>query len=177
MDELHGTMEIALIFAALAIVIAYAKFEAWWDNERIEAGERIDHIEGWIVRAIIVGFLWTVASFKIGLDAIPCAIGSAFLFSAVFRYCLNRMRGKDWRYVAPWSAIYDCFWMMISIHITSFRVTDVRRMWPTKAHLDGFRAFYVAESGVMTNAVHRAGTIAYAFEVLILAVCIYIAAT
>jgi hypothetical protein len=177
MDELHGTMEVALITAAFLLVVGYAMFEARQDFERIQEGDHIDHISEWFIRASVTLFIWGVASFKIGIDTIPCAIGSAFLFSAVFRYSLNKLRGKDWRYVAPWSAIYDCFWMMISIHITSFRFTDVRRMWPTKAHLDGFRVFYVAESGVMTNAVHRAGTIAYAFEVLILAVCIYIAAT
>jgi hypothetical protein len=100
MDELHGTMEVALIIGAFMLVCAYAAFEAWRDYFAIESHIRINHVWSWIVRAVLVSCMWGIAAVKIGYSAIPYAIGSAFLFSAVFRYCLNKLRGKDWRYVA-----------------------------------------------------------------------------
>jgi hypothetical protein len=161
-------MEVALIFAAFALVIAYAMFEAWQDFERIQVHERIDHIEGWVIRAIITIFIWGVASFKIGYSAIPCAIGSAFLFSAVFRYSLNRMRGKDWRYVSL-SSWYDSFFIGMNLRnmiVFNDWIIDQNEEWYKKTD---FYAEHQAE-------VHRAGTIAYITEVVILAVCIFIAA-
>lgn len=182
-------MEVALIFAAFALVIAYAKFEAWMDNERIEAGERIDHIEGWVIRAIITIFIWGVASFKIGYSAIPCAIGSAFLFSAVFRYSLNKIRRKDWRYVSP-SNWYDTASILFSIMVgqlditwrDQFTVKEARRIMKDHGVLmkasdlhwidrtDGpdlnlLPSWYVKQ-------VHRAGTIAYITEFTITAACV-----
>jgi hypothetical protein len=182
-------MEVALITGVFMLVAAYAVFEAWQDFERIEAHERIDHIEGWVIRAIVTIFIWGVASFKIGLDAIPCAIGSAFLFSAVFRYSLNRMRGKDWRYVSP-SSIYDSWWILCSIMVgqlditwrDQFTVKEARRIMQDHGVLikasevhwidrtDGpdlnlLPSWYVKQ-------VHRAGPIAYITEFTITAACV-----
>jgi hypothetical protein len=169
MDELHGKMEVALIFAAFALVAAYAVFEAWMDNERIEAGERIDHIEGWVIRAIVTIFIWGVASFKIGYSAIPCAIGSAFLFSAVFRYSLNGMRGNDWRYMSP-SAWYDYGWLMLA---GAWEWKQPRWTWGkwqgfmTNVHWSNYDL-----NGPYLLQVHRAGAIAYITEATITAACV-----
>jgi len=160
MDELHGQMEVAITIGVFLLVIGYAVFEAWMDNERIEAHERIDHIEGWVIRAIVTIFIWTVASFKIGLDAIPCAIGSAFLFSAVFRYSLNRMRGKDWRYVSP-SSWYDWFFLQVAVLMIMGRKNYLVNPSGRYAENEHYRA-----------RVHRAGTIAYITEATITAACV-----
>jgi hypothetical protein len=113
-----------------------------------------------------------VVSFKVGWDALPCAIGSAFLFSAVFRYWLNGMRGKDWRYIAPWSAVYDCFWMTLQLHIEAKAWQPWRYRWPNKWQLAAFKAFYIEGSPAMVYSIHRAGTIAYITEFTITAACV-----
>jgi hypothetical protein len=164
MDELHGTMEVALITAAFLLVVGYAMFEARQDFERIQEGEHIDHISEWFIRASVTLFIWGVASLKIGLDTIPCVIGSAFLFSAVFRYCLNRMRGKDWRYMAPWSNYYDRFFYALAC-----------LYWWTDAHLRSHKILlkdYHKSTIVSGSDIHRAGNIAYITEAVILAVCV-----
>jgi hypothetical protein len=161
MDELHGQMEVAITIGVFLLVIGYAVFEAWMDNERIEAHERIDHIEGWVIRAIVTIFIWGVASFKIGYSAIPCAIGSAFLFSAVFRYCLNRMRGKDWRYVSP-SNWYDGAFILIA---------DIDEWHGLKMERLVHGTLYDEEEWYR-DTIHRAGTIAYITEATITAACV-----
>jgi hypothetical protein len=182
-------MEVALITGAFLLVVGYAMFEAWQDFERIQEGEDIEHVEGWVVRAIITSYLWVVVSFKVGWDALPCAIGSAFLFSAVFRYWLNGMRGKDWRYVSP-SNWYDTAWILFSIMLgqldipwrDQFTVKEARRimqdhgvlMKASEVHwidrtdgpdLNLLPSWYVKQ-------VHRAGTIAYITEFTITAACV-----
>jgi hypothetical protein len=157
-------MEVALITGSFILVAAYAVFEAWRHFLRIEEHKPINHIGAWTVRALVTCLILGLASFKLGYSAIPCAIGSAFLFSAVFRYCLNRMRGKDWRYISP-SNWYDEFW--IRVGLWNWNPHAALRSW----HRRGY-AYYMDD----TKQVHRAGTIAYAFEVVILAVCIFIAA-
>jgi hypothetical protein len=159
-------MEVALIFAAFALVVAYAIFEAWMDNERIQAHERIDHIEGWVIRAIVTIFLWMVASFKIGYSAIPCVIGSAFLFSAVFRYSLNGMRGLDWRYVSP-SSWYD--WQFIC-HTLGWVNKMNYRVRVREFH--GINYFEPVGTPEYPVRIHRAGTIAYITEATITTACV-----
>jgi hypothetical protein len=111
--------------------VAFALWCAADDAEEIAHGKYIRHKLQWVLRAIAVGvpcLLFGVPFFAIGL---------AFLFSAVFRFRLNRLRGLDWRYVSA-SNIYD------SVFIWAAR-----------------------------GRVHRAGTIAYITElvVVILHVC------
>lgn len=163
-------MEVALIIGALVLVCAYAAFEAWGDFEHIQAHVRIDHAEGWMVRAFVVGYMWVVLSFKIGCDAVPGAIGSAFLFSTVFRYCLNKMRGKDWRYLSP-SAWYDYAFLMMT---GAWEWKQPRWTWSNwqgfirQAHWTNYKLNppYVLQ-------VHRAGAIAYLCEAAITIACLF----
>jgi hypothetical protein len=184
-------MEVAFVFALIAV---YAIFEAWQDHGRIQHHIYINHVRSWTKRAIIVSIMWGLASVKIGYSAIPCVIGSAFLFFAVFRYSLNRLRGLDWRYVSP-SNWYDAAWILFSIMVgqldlpwrDQFTVKEARRImqdhrvlirasevhWIDRTDgpdLNLLPSWYVKQ-------IHRAGTIAHITEVVILAVCIYIAAT
>jgi hypothetical protein len=158
-------MEVAFVFALIAV---YAVFEAWQDHGRIKHHIYINHVRSWTERAIIVSLMWGIASFKIGYSAIPCAIGSAFLFSAVFRYCLNRLRGKDWRYMSP-SAWYDYGWLMLAGAWEWKQPRWTWRNWQgfmVNSHWNNYELNlpYVLQ-------VHRAGTIAYITEVTITAAC------
>jgi hypothetical protein len=107
-----------------------------------------------------------VVSFKVGYSAIPCAIGSAFLFSAVFRYCLNRMRGLDWRYVSP-SSWYD--WQFIR-HTLGWGNKMNYRDRVREFH--GINYFEPVGTPEYPVRIHRAGTIAYATEITITAACV-----
>jgi hypothetical protein len=129
------------------IIVMFAVFEAWQDFERINSHEDIDHRAGWMLRAFVTCYLWGAASIWIGWDAAIYAVASAFLFSAVFRYALNRMRVLDWRYVSP-SNWYDSFFIWI--------VSDGKlHSWPE-----------------WNEIYKRAGPIAYAFELTIATACV-----
>jgi len=160
-------MEVALITGAFILVAAYAVFEAWRHFLRIEEHKRINHIGAWTVRALVTCLILGLASFKLGYSAIPCAIGSAFLFSAVFRYCLNSMRGLHWAYLSP-SAHYD--WLFMRLTGKFGNRASLIKEWPSDYHGSNEVTDYVHD------ITHRAGTIAYIIEVAILAVCIFIAA-
>jgi hypothetical protein len=69
----------------------------------------IDHQQEWMYRALIAfGFAWV---FGKGWGIVWMLIGGAFLFSAVFRLTLNRLRGKAWDYVSL-SNTYDSVFIM-----------------------------------------------------------------
>jgi hypothetical protein len=167
MDELHGTMEVALITGAFVLVAAFAVFEACEDFGLIADHNEVEHVYGWIWRAFITCCIWVFAAICIGYSAIPCAIGSAFLFSAVFRYCLNSMRGLHWAYLSP-SAHYD--WLFMRLTGKFGNRASLIKEWPSDYHGSNEVTDYVHD------ITHRAGTIAYIIEVAILAVCIFIAA-
>lgn len=152
------------MLASTLITIALAEYASRDDFHQIGKGSKIRHGLQWLFRAAVVALACYLD------DCLLYAVPLAFLFSAVFRWRLNGLRGKDWRYVAPWSAVYDCFWMVISVHVESFAVTDIGRMWPTELQRNAFRAFYVTGSPIMTKAVHRAGTLAYIFEAVVFVV-------
>jgi hypothetical protein len=142
------------------IIALFAVFEAWQDFERINNHEDIDHRAGWMVRAFVTCYLWGAASIWIGWDAAIYAVASAFLFSAVFRYALNRMRVLDWRYVAPWSNIYDkAIWS-----VTFFGYEPITWSLYRQGYLSG-KPGYVSD-------IHRAGTIAYITELTTATACV-----
>lgn len=121
---------------------------AWWcamdDAEAIAAGKKIRHALQWCIRAaVVLGACWLY-------DAWLMALPLAFLFSGVFRLCLNRLRGLDVRYVSP-SNWYDRGFLWIC---GAFVYTD-----SAEDHMD-----WLGVSTEYRHRVHRAGTIAYIFE-------------
>ena len=123
--------------------IAIAILSAWYDKVRIAGGHEIMHVPRWVIRAALV----SIAALLFGHPWM--VLGLWGLFSAVFRFALNRWRGLDWRYVSP-SNWYDRTFMEFAGYWWS--------SW------DGFD----------TNDVHRAGTIAYIVEVVAFVVVLFL---
>jgi hypothetical protein len=158
------------IFTLIAL---FAVFEAWQDFEIINNHEEVEHINAWMLRAFVTCYLWGAASIWIGWDAAIYAVASAFLFSAVFRISLNRMRGKDWRYIAPWGNYYDRLFYYLTFFIEG-------QGWPRRvlrwdlvaqAYKEGWLYDGVILWGVR-NRVHRAGLYAYITELTIATACV-----
>jgi hypothetical protein len=156
------------------IIAVFAVFEAWQDFEIINNHEEVEHINAWMLRAFVTCYLWGAASIWIGWDAAIYAVASAFLFSAVFRYALNRMRVLDWRYVSQ-SNFYDLVFMSISW------LTMAREWIPPlgSMQLYGRRNYYDNRSGLLPpiglhwkQMIHRAGTVAYITELTIATACV-----
>lgn len=144
----------------LMLSIVTAGF-AWWcamdDADAIADGRKIRHGLQWALRAAwVLGWCWL-------FDAWLLALPLAFLFSGVFRLCLNRLRGLDVRYVSP-SNWYDYL----------FIITQSRgaRTLP-KDLTEAAHPLSYAHGGVYTKDIHRAGTIAYVFEAVAYGVGLY----
>ena len=115
----------------------------------------------WYVRAFVV----------LGVCLMFCvpwlSIGLAGLFSAVFRFRLNRLRGLDWRYVSP-SNWYD-FAFIWACWYSEGHAMPTQRL---KRMAEIFHRNIYAEVDFMNlyrPAIHRAGTIAYITEGLVFA--------
>lgn len=132
--------------------LALAELSARDDARQIRRGLIIDHAMQWYIRALVV----------IGVCLVFCvpwlSIGLAGLFSAVFRWRLNKLRGLDWRYVSP-SSWYD--WQFIRLtHGGYDGQRDDAMEWHGRRY--GLLMVYARD-------IHRAGTIAYIFEGLVFA--------
>jgi hypothetical protein len=88
------------VIAICAFTVLYAIWCATDDHRQIANHGHIDHREQWFIRAVVM----SIACLLIG--TLPMVVAMAFLFSAVFRFTLNYLRGLDWRYVSA-SNIYD----------------------------------------------------------------------
>ena len=123
------------------ITIALAEYASRDDFQQIGKGSKIRHGIQWLFRAAVVALACYLD------DCMLYAVPLAFLFSAVFRWRLNALRGKDWRYMAPWSSVYDmCLFALANQWI------------PPKPYLSLMRTAY------SVKLIHRAGTLAYIFE-------------
>ena len=138
---------------AIVLTIIYALWEAKGDYDDIEGGVFINHVQRWLTRATIAGvfgfFLW--GPFQL--------LAIAMLFSAVFRYELNRRRGMNPFYVAPWSNFYDRVFYSI-----------VLSRWLSKGE-----AFLVERnyySGEYTEDIYDAGKVAYVVEAVLVVMTI-----
>ncbi len=149
-------------------ISAWAIYCAWDDQQQIQRGQRILHALQWAARTslvVAVLALFTVNSNFYSLPQIMfLAIGSGALFSMVFRYCLNRMRGLDWRYIAPWSSLYDRTFVVLVAMPYGVGITD--------EFIALVKADYFKHDLRAKLIIHRAGTLAYAFEALIFAASI-----
>lgn len=133
---------------------------AWWcamdDAEAIAAGRKIRHGLQWALRAAwVLAWCWL-------FDAWLLALPLAFLFSGVFRVCLNRLRGLDVLYISPWSNFYDM--VMWTLH---------GGFIPSPLNWEDYRARYFDGETKYTKGLHRAGTIAYVFEAVAYGVGLY----
>lgn len=138
----------------LLLVLAVACMEAVTDALAIAEDRKIDHASELRERVILclAGGLF-IAGLSRNMEWrtllwLPAAWG---LFTPAFRWMLNRARKLDWRYVSP-SNWYD----------TQFiGMTDA--LSAPFGHDYGY-----AVSKPYQRMIHRAGTIAYAFELTIL---------
>ena len=146
-----------------AFALFFAHYCAWDDNIQTGKNETIHHVKQWLIRAGIsvaaiviisgVGEVLTLRMFGL------MSVAVAFLFSAWFRYRLNKLRGKDWRYIAPWSNVYDRFFYAAAC-----------LTWWNKYHLRSHEILlrgYEKSRIVSGSDIHRAGTISYTTEVIL----------
>ena len=145
------------LLVASILIFLFAQIESADDYAQIQRKETIDHAQQWLMRGtmtvlylLFCGELWW-------------AFGLAGLFSAVFRFQLNKKRGLDWRYVSP-SNLYDYVWLFI----TWFR--HLSRPVPMRdAYL--FHHSYYWPMGLNDQyqpSVHRAGALAYTAEMVVI---------
>lgn len=114
------------IFFGCILVLAYS--EAVGDAASIEGNIPIDHVRGFVLRSVLALFsaLWAAYVQPMGVwQFVFMMIGGAFLFSAAFRFLLNRMRGIAWDYVSL-SNVYD------TVFIEAFGVNAGRAAYVTE---------------------------------------------
>ena len=139
------------VIAACIFAASFAVWCACDDDIQIAMNKPVRHVRQWLLRASVVTLLCVV----IGLPWM--AIGLAGLFSAVFRYALNRLRGLSPWYMAPWSNLYDrVFYSIACLY------------WFTPGMLRSHRIILTGGSPIGDwSDIHRAGRIAYAVELVV----------
>lgn len=146
----------------LLFTILHALLWASKDAGDIRAGKSIRHGVRLAMRAGIEVVVSAVVVYVYGRiwPAALLTIACGLLFSAVFRFAINTMRGRDWRYISP-SSWYDRFWLSTQ-DSDNWLMTD-------ESH-----ARFLAHNGPYVGEVHRAGLIAYCFEALMFALLIFL---
>lgn len=165
---------IPILSCLLVLIVAYlfAQEEAKQDAWLIREGMRIDHAVAWCFRAavmvLVVLLLLTVVE---PWHAIPLLAISGFAFSAFFRYRLNALRGKDWRYIGPWSSWYDSlFYRLYMCGYALFRLGVW--IWPNDDMIDTAQWGFIRGTTATTQDIHRSGILAYTVESLISIACL-----
>lgn len=154
-----------LISYTVALIAAY--ISAKDDAKQIDENEKVMHALQWLVRALVVGgvLVFCVALFDLPWYKVPIiGVSCGFLFSAAFRTMLNGMRGLDWRYVSP-SSWYDTLFIRLMYHDRELTLQEYHELLYEKAK---------GRVSIYTDAVHRAGLLAYAFELLMFAGLTYL---
>ena len=152
------------------LIAAFAFYCAWDDANEIKNDDKIRHLLQWIIRFLVAVGMVVVAD-GFGLKATFLAIGSGALFSMVFRFCLNTMRGLDWRYISP-SSWYDYGYLVIS-GAWSWKPNG----WKWKNWQGLMRNSHTGSilfDSQYQSSVYRAGLIAYALELVVLVACSYL---
>ena len=91
---------------SVLVCVMLAVWCAEYDAARIIRGKVIHHALWWTIRAVVVSV--TCIGSGVPLMAIECA----GLFSALFRWELNDLRGLTWWYISR-SNLYDRAWIKI----------------------------------------------------------------
>lgn len=147
------------------LLTGFLLLEAASDREAIRTNGTIDHTMNWIARAIAAlvmasPYLIYAKSFWFAL-AMLCS--AAFGFSALFRWRLNKLRGKHPCYVSP-SSWYDFGYMVILGEHRPHR----RWTWSNwKACVLNSHWINYELSPSYTKSIHRAGRLAYIVEVVL----------
>lgn len=159
-----------MLIALLATIIL-AIYSSSDDFKEIVADKKIRHGAQWLFRAAVVTLVCYL------LKCILFAIPLAFLFSALFRYKLNKKRGLDWRYIGPWSSIYDKLWFLFETRNINFKedVPLLIKHGPTIYNSKEYVFVQKFENrrslAVLVHEyrrwIHRAGTVAYIFEAVV----------
>ncbi len=157
------------MIARFLFTAAHALFWAATDARDIRNGKNINHPVRWALRAAIeVGASLVFAFIReepIGIRLVLTTIAAAFLFSALFRFLLNTMRGRHWAYVSP-SSWYDWFFMQLCV----LRALQTRRHYL----VDSFGRY--TQFPYYRQHVHRAGALAYIFEAVVFGTFAYLSA-
>lgn len=152
------------MIARFLFTAAHALFWAATDARDIRNGKDINHPVRWAIRAAIeVGV--SLVTMPIGWEGVLVTIAAAFLFSALFRFLLNTMRGRHWAYVSP-SSWYD--WQFIRL---TYAGANMRRKEGISRHVIRYNWL-----DIYPKDIHRAGTLAYIFEAVVFAVLAYLSA-
>lgn len=162
---------ILALLAYLAVVVLFAREQARKDaraiSERMAIGEGdLEHKPRFRYRAIValcMAFVTCVVAnlYRVHITAwtLPCLLcAGAFLFSVVFRYRLNTLRGMDWRYVSPSNA-YDRLFLGIANRV-------VFGWWAKREELEQDGPLYRQGRPKFRHYVHLAGKLAYLSETL-----------
>lgn len=157
-------MALALFFA---VVYWLAIAEAHDDHGQIRRHEKIDHFRQWIFRAVIVGGAAFILCAFTPISFLPLWGAGGFLFSALFRWKLNKLRGLDWRYIAPWSNYYD----RLFYRVWNGFVWNLWH-WPSRQNIEAAMRMYTTGWEESIKDIHRAGLLAYIVEAITSIVCI-----
>jgi len=110
-------MQIIGLLFHIGVVFALALSEGEHDARTIMRGAYIDHVRGWLVRASFMVLCGAAVISIFGAFTLQVVLGmsliSAFGFSALFRYRLNKVRSLSPYYVSP-SNYYDRFFISIT---------------------------------------------------------------
>ena len=122
------------------ITLALAEYASRDDFHQIGKGSKIRHGLQWLFRAAVVGLACWLD------DCTLYAVPLAFLFSALFRWRLNGLRGYDALYLGPTNRGFDDSWY------------DAVFVWAT------YHIWNKSGQGRYKYRTNRAGTLAYIFE-------------
>lgn len=147
------------MIAIIMITVFMAMSSAADDDHQIRADRPIHHGAQWMARAFVLVILaWL-------LDQTWMVLGLWGLFSAVFRFSLNRFRGLDVRYLSP-SSWYDWTFIWIGslpgrgFYVSALLDNEARKtieaQWGTVGYHAGWEPY--------VRWAHRGGTIAYIVE-------------
>lgn len=140
--------------------VALAIWSAYDDAEEIAAGVKLNKALQWRVRAL------GVTAFCVAAGQPWLSVGMVALFSMVFRFTLNMLRGLDWRYVSP-SSWYD-FMLICGCWYREGHARPTPRLRRTAQIYHRNLYPEVEFLNLYREAVHRAGLLAYIVEAVVL---------
>ena len=148
------------IIAAFALFFSH--YCAWDDNIQTSKNETIHHIKQWLIRACVavsaiviisgVGEVLTLTMFGL------MSVAVAFLFSAYFRYRLNKLRGLEWWYISLSNA-YDRAFLWVA-EVVSFHPEPLPDIFTEPESWDIWYAKIVRTGGKIAYTTELTLTIA-----------------
>lgn len=152
----------------------------------------INHKDKWLDRlqvgAGLFALLALVTCWSFDMNPLrvgPMAVAGFFWFSLVFRLRLNKLRGRHWAYVAPWSNRYDGLFYNEGLVERQCRCNLMQRNASLKEclalgyHYDKGESLYFnnVDQGthdIVVSAIHRAGRRTSITELTITVACTWL---